>query len=81
MMLEEHRELKLATHREKEKARKAFTDEYRNATRKTFSGWTKAKHAAPLGWDPLLLARDGFVHMMCNSTPIVGQHLSNSGIR
>ena len=62
MILEEHREIEFATEAEKDKARKTLTDEYRKAMRKTFGGsWTKLKHAAPHGWDPLLLAMDGFV--------------------
>lgn len=61
MILEEHRDLQLATEVEKHKARKTVADEYRRVMRKTFEGWTKLNHKAPLGWDENLMAMDGFV--------------------
>lgn len=60
-ILEDHRELTLATKYDREKARKTLADEYRKTMRKINSGWTKTKYVAPLGWNPSLIAVDGFV--------------------
>lgn len=62
-IFEEHRECNFKDDYEREKAKKTITDEYRKAMRShpQNRGWTKAKHTEPLGWDPKLIAMDGFV--------------------
>ncbi|KAF1926923.1 uncharacterized protein M421DRAFT_66351 [Didymella exigua CBS 183.55] len=62
-IFEEHRECNFKDDHEREKAKKTITDEYRKTMRSypRNMGWTKAKHTAPLGWNPTLIAMDGFV--------------------
>jgi hypothetical protein len=62
-IFEKHRECHFKDNYEREKAKKAITDEYRKAMRShpQNRGWTKAKHTEPLGWDPKLIGMDGFV--------------------
>lgn len=60
-ILEEYRELSFVSDHEREKARRSLADECRKTMRKFQSGWTRAKHAAPLEWDPFSIAMDGFV--------------------
>lgn len=62
-IFEEHRECNFSSDYKREKAKKTITDEYRKTMRsiQNNSGWTKAKHVAPLGWNPMLLSMDGFV--------------------
>jgi hypothetical protein len=62
-IFEEHRECSFKDDNEREKAKKTITDEYRK-TMRSFpqnTSWTKAKHVAPHGWDPMLIGMDGFV--------------------
>ncbi|KAJ4377163.1 hypothetical protein N0V86_006604 [Didymella sp. IMI 355093] len=62
-IFEEHRECSFKDDNEREKAKKTITDEYRK-TMRSFPqnmSWTKVKHVAPHGWDPMIIGMDGFV--------------------
>jgi hypothetical protein len=63
VIFEEHHQCHFMDDYEREKAKKTITDEYLKAMRSHSQnrGWTKAKNTKPLGWDPKLIAMDGFV--------------------
>lgn len=61
MIMDEHRNLQLDDAHQQDRARGVLTGSYRKTMRSVFPGWTKAKHAAPVDWDPMSIAIGGFV--------------------
>ncbi|KAH6868001.1 hypothetical protein BKA58DRAFT_440464 [Alternaria rosae] len=59
-ILDKHRHLGLASSEEAERARDHISDTYRKTMRKTWKGWTKAKHHVPCDWDKSAMSITNF---------------------
>ena len=59
-ILDKHRHLGLTSSEEAERARNHISDTYRKTMRKTWKGWTKAKHHVPCDWDKSAMSITNF---------------------